>query len=224
MICFCVYAIDVVVVVGGGSDDCIFRFHRIIRYFYAMNERRTCAVSFYAMNQQVDSKFQRCVPIQMAAFFRHSTCLPIEKDAPTCKCFLHIQPNDDSEKTILGVRAQILCVFYVPVSKTKGMFKDKIRLKRLHSAQTSLFYDENIHFWANRHTTAHQIAATSLGSCVCVVVSVHCTMYIPNKQDLHAHIIYYRESRVNHRVIFKPDCLCLPFYSLRLLLSILVKV
>lgn len=69
MICFCVYAIDVVVVVGGGSDDCIFRFHRIIRYFYAMNERRTSAVSFYAMNQQVDSKFQRCVPIQMTAFF-----------------------------------------------------------------------------------------------------------------------------------------------------------
>lgn len=100
-------------------------------------------------------------------FFRHSTCLPIEKDAPTCKCFLHIQPNDDSEKTILGVRAQILCVFYVPVSKTKGMFKDKIRLKRLHSAQTSLFYDENIHFWANRHTTAHQIAVTSLCMCGC---------------------------------------------------------
>lgn len=138
MICFCVYAIDVVVVVGGGSDDCIFRFHRIIRYFYAMNEELVLC-HFMQWTNKLIVNFNDVCQFKWLLFFQHSTCLPIEKDAPTCKCFLHIQPNDDSEKTILGVRAQILCVFYVPVSKTKGMFKDKIRLKRLHSAQTSLF-------------------------------------------------------------------------------------
>lgn len=38
-------------------------------------------------------------------------------------------------------------------------------------------------------------------------------VYIFYEQDLHAHIIYYPESRVNHRVIFKPDCLCLLLWS-----------
>lgn len=58
-----------------------------------------------------------------------------------------------------------------------------------------------------QHKNVRRADSIKISDCYCASKWVCVRIFY--EQDLHAHIIYYPESRVNHRVIFKPDCLCL---------------
>lgn len=95
----------------------------------------------------------------------------------------------------------IMCFLCSCLTETKNNAKTRgytlNRLKCLRGGKHP-FYGSIFSFIVNKIQAKHSTS---------VVVCAY-------KHGLHAHIIYYRESRVNHRVIFKPDCLCLYLFLL----------
>lgn len=175
-----------------------------------------------AINQQVDSKnFQRYVPIQIVHMFMCACiCFLRFEDVQTCK-LLTRRSNDDSQKSgkkvtknrdeaKRGEYSHIMCFLCSCLAAARVCLKTKIRLKCLHSGKHPFFTAEYhrvtaLTLW-RADSAKHQ---TSVTRCVFMFVCEYECECIFYEQDLHAHIIYYHESRVNHRVISKPDCLCL---------------
>lgn len=108
-----------------------------------------------------------------------------------------------------------MCFLCSCLAAARVCLATKIRLKCLHSGKASLFTAEissrNITHTltsAGRQHKSIRQQWTSRWVWVCVRERER----VFYEQDLNAHIIYYHESRVSHRVISKPDCLCLQLF------------